>query len=163
MVDIAEHMTLRVRGKLETGTTFYNLRPSEEITAHSIRRLNPSAAGSERGIALRVENGNHIYFSFSGFWSHDIKFDGSGNGYLAENSSSNTDIYKIINGEKIPEEIRPKYGFTLRIFDRRMMIQVSVFSTGEIRIDKILSLDHPKSILASTNGVSLEIYGDYWI
>lgn len=141
IVDIASHMTLRVRGKLEVvGATWESLGLAEGVkeSTYSYGRLK------DPGCCYLVSNGNHVYVAFNCAFTY-------------------TGSAVKINASAIPTEYRPKHWMcSLCILNDRAIASVSINTNGNIEIEWIQNLlDTVKT--GSKEVTWVDGYIDYWI
>lgn len=106
VVDIAEHMLLRVRGRLELPQKLLFLPYSENIQGRTPVRLT-GRAGAEKKCCLRIENGNHVYGEISCYVNSKIRVNDQGELYF-DGKGTGTGLHLPITLDDIPEEYRPK-------------------------------------------------------
>ena len=140
VVDIASHMTLRVRGKLVVdGADWIGIDLAEGVS----ESVYPYGRKEVSGFHYQVSDGNHVYVAF------DCNFEYAGNEI-------------IINKEAIPEEHRPKRTtFALCPVSNRGLALISAGTDGLIRVEWVQSLAE----MARTNTTAVEWidgYLDYW-
>lgn len=140
VVDIASHMTLRVRGKLVVdGADWIGIDLADGVS----ESVYPYGRKEVSGFHYQVSDGNHVYVAF------DCNFEYAGNEI-------------IINKEAIPEEHRPKRTtFALCPVSNRGLALISAGTDGLIRVEWVQSLAE----MARTNTTAVEWidgYLDYW-
>lgn len=140
VVDIAAHMTLRVRGKLVVDSAdWVNLDLASGIneSVYSYGRKEDS------GCHYQVTDGNHIYIAFNCAFS----FAGSA---------------KVINSTVIPAAHRPpRTVYTLCPINDRGIALVSVNADGYIRVEWVQNLTDTV-LTGSTEVIWIDGYLDYW-
>lgn len=156
VVDIAEHMLLRVRGRLEVIPKFYDLGVGDGISGYGGKSVNPNSTGT--GLQIRVENGNHVYVGFSGSLRTKIVFDSRFKEGTLEGSSNNLLNIKV-NQTPVPEELRTKVYRAFYLYDGTMLIKIAIKTDGYIYIERVWTLLGSASI----TGLGIPIYADYWI
>lgn len=107
VVDIAEHMTLRVRGKMELVGQCMALQYSENVTGYSLAQIVGNS-GLPNGCCVRVENGNHVYVGFNCTLQKNFRVNVYKELYKDGGNGSNNQLYTAITAEAIPKELRPK-------------------------------------------------------
>ena len=150
-VDIAQDLTVKVRGKLlvgegdnqtevsDTGWISLGLSDGVEEAESSMGR-----GASKTGCWYRVINGNHVYVAFN------CKFN-----WRDEN------LY--VNGSAIPSGLRPPrnvYGFA--VSGGRYLSRIFVNTSGDVAIEWAQSLIATEETTART-GNWIDGYIDYWI
>lgn len=140
VVDIASHMTLLVRGKLEvTGSQWVNIGLASGIN----ESVYAYGRKEDSGCHYLVSNGNHVYTAFN------CGFTYSGTA-------------KVINATAIPAENRPaRPVFSLCPINDRAIALVSIQADGYIRVEWV------QQLTATVNTGSMEViwidgYLDYW-
>lgn len=141
VVDIASHMTLRVRGRMEVlGEKWVSLSLASGMqeSAYAYGRKN------ETGCFYHVSNGNHVHISFNCAYSY-------------------AGISKAVNRTPLPEEYRPERTVcSICPANDRMLALVTVQPDGYIRIEWV------QTISATSNTTSATVlwvdgYLDYWV
>ena len=141
VVDVASHMTLRVRGRLEVlGASWdsLNLADGMEESPHAYGRQD------DTGCYYQVSNGNHVQVAFNCSYHY-------------------AGTAQVVNMTPIPEEYRPERTVCsiCPANDRRLAL-VTVKPDGYIRIEWI------QTIASSSNTTSATVlwvdgYLDYWV
>lgn len=140
VVDIAAHMTLLVRGKLEvTGSQWVSLGLAsginESVYAHGRKE--------ETGCHYLVSNGNHVYAAFNCGFAY-------------------TGTAMVINATPIPEANRPAQPVcSICPVNDRAAAMVSVNSDGYIRVEWVQKLTDTVNT-GSTEVIWIDGYLDYW-
>lgn len=140
VVDIAAHMTLLVRGKLEvTGSQWVSLGLAiginESVYAHGRKE--------ETGCHYLVSNGNHVYAAFNCGFAY-------------------TGTAMVINATPIPEANRPAQPVcSICPVNDRAAAMVSVNSDGYIRVEWVQKLTDTANT-GSTEVIWIDGYLDYW-
>ena len=140
VVDIASHMTLRVRGKLVVdGTDWIDLGLAEHIS----ESIYPYGRKEASGCHIQVTNGNHVYAAI------DCSFAYSGTAL-------------IINQTAIPEDHRPKrITYALCPVNDRGLALISASPDGYIRVEWVQIITD--TVLTGTATVAwIDGYLDYW-
>ena len=140
VVDIASHMTLRVRGKLVVdGADWTDLGLADGVPEASY----PYGRKEVSGCHIQVTDGNHIYVAF------DCSFEFQGTA-------------KTINKTHIPEEHRPKRTtYALCPVNDRGLALVSANPDGYIRVEWVQKLTD--TVNTSSTAVEwIDGYLDYW-
>ena len=150
-VDIAQDLTVKVRGKLLVGegdgqtevsdTGWISLGLSDGVEE---AESNMGRGASKTGCWYRVINGNHVYVAFN------CKFN-----WRDEN------LY--VNGSAIPSGLRPPrnvYGFA--VSGGRYLSRIFVNTSGDVAIEWAQSLIATEETTART-GNWIDGYIDYWI
>lgn len=145
MVDVAEEITVKIRGELQVGgmvisdTGWISLGLSTETTESS---LNTGRNG--KGCFYRVINGNHVYVAF--------------NASFAYAGSPVT-----ISANNIPEGLRPvRNTYGLNVTNGRGVARSFVNSSGAVRIDYVQNMASAET----TNEINvnwIDGYIDYWV
>lgn len=147
-VDIAEDMTVKVRGDLIAGdrkisdSGWIDIGLSDEVAGSS---YSPAIGRVDEGTCCyRVLNGNHVYVAFNCAYTYE-------NSQVQVNSSS------------IPEEYRPdRIVCAICATGGRFLARVFVDSNGNITVDWVQSIQSGEQTTSST--VSwIDGYIDYWI
>jgi len=141
VVDIASHMTLRVRGKLVVdGSDWQDLGLAAGIS----ESIYPYGRKEVSGCHMQVADGNHVYLAF------DCAFDHTG-------------TTKVLNATPIPAEDRPRRTtYTLCPVNGRAIALVSAGTDGYIRAEWIQRLTD--TVATGSYVVEwLDGYLDYWI
>lgn len=135
VVDIASHMTLRVRGSLRVeGDPWQDLGLAEGVT-----EAGGCGRKQESGCHWRVRGGNHVFLAF------DCAFDPAGTAV-------------VINRDPIPEDIRPRRRvYALCPANDGTLVLICADPDGYIRTEWIR---HPEGSTAIT---WLDGYLDYWL
>lgn len=140
VVDIAAHMTLRVRGKLVVDSAdWIDLKLASGIneSVYSYGRKEDS------GCHYQVTDGNHIYIAFNCAFS----FAGSA---------------KVINSTAIPAAHRPpRTVYTLCPINDRGIALVSANADGYIRVEWVQKMTDTV-LTASSEVIWIDGYMDYW-
>ena len=140
VVDIASHMTLRVRGSLVVdGADWVDLELANGIN----ESIYPYGRKEISGCHYQVTDGNHVYAAF------DCSFEYSGN-------------VITINKNAIPEGSRPKRTtYALCPVNDRGIALVSVDTTGYIRVVWVQNLtEYARSVAVPVEWI--DGYLDYW-
>lgn len=176
VVDIAEHMTLRVRGKLEVPNRIIGLAYDGNVTGYA-NGIIKGKDGTESKCYLRVENGNHVFVGLS-FSMNNLKLSvNSQTGRLYKEGSTGASLDVLITSDEIPEEFRPKsaLSFTQDLGGNRsgnMFAQIVTGQyasiNGKYRVFWGFMLRdiyvNPALYERTTfNGISVAAYFDYWI
>lgn len=145
MVDVAEDITVKVRGNLQVGsrtisdTGWISLGLSSEVAESA---LNTGRNG--KGCFYRVIDGNHVYVAFNCSFSYN-----------------NAPI--TVSAEPIPEKYRPvRNYYTLNTTNGRGIARVFINSSGEVRIDYVQNMASAETTSAITVNW-IDGYIDYWI
>lgn len=141
VVDIASHMTLRVRGRLEVlGSSWESLGLADGMNE------SPYAYGrqDDTGCYYQVSNGNHVQAAFN------CSYDYAGRSM-------------VVNKTPIPEEYRPERTVCsiCPTNDRRLAL-VTVQPDGYIRIEWVQTIAST-SDTASATVLWVDGYLDYWV
>ena len=141
VVDIASHMTLRVRGKLVVdGSDWQDLGLATGVS----ESIYPYGRKEVSGCHYQVADGNHVYLAV------DCAFDHPGTA-------------KVLNASPIPGEYRPKRTtYALCPVNGQAMALVSAGTDGYIRVQWVQKLTDTVST-GSCVVEWLDGYLDYWI
>lgn len=141
VVDIASHMTLRVRGRLEVlGASWASLELADGMEE------SPYAYGrqDDTGCYYQVSNGNHVQVAFNCAYS----YAGSA---------------MVVNRTPIPEEYRPlRTVCSICPTNDRMLALITVQPDGYIRIEWVQTIAST-STTASAAVLWVDGYIDYWV
>lgn len=144
-VDIAEDITVKVRGDLVVGgrtisdTGWISLGLAEGMEEAS---LNTGRSG--KGCFYRVINGNHVYVAF--------------NASFAYSGSAIT-----IGGSQIPAPYKPSRNmYALNTTNGRGVARAFINSSGEVRVDYVQNMASAETT-ASINVNWIDGYIDYWV
>lgn len=140
VVDIASHMTLLVRGKLEvTGSQWESLGLASGIN----ESVYAYGRKEDTGCHYQVSNGNHVYAAFN------CGFTYSGTA-------------RAINSTPIPAEFRPpRPVYSLCPVNDRTMAMVSVSADGYIRVEWVQKLTDTVNT-GTAEVIWIDGYLDYW-
>lgn len=140
VVDIASHMTLLVRGKLEvTGSQWVSLGLASGIN----ESVYAYGRKEDSGCHYLVSNGNHVYTAFN------CGFTYSGTA-------------RVINATPIPADFRPaRPVFSLCPINDRAVAMVSVKADGYIRVELVQKLTDTVNT-GSMEVIWIDGYLDYW-
>ena len=141
VVDIAQHMTLRVRGRLEVlGASWSSLGLADGMNE------SPYAYGrqDDTGCYYQVSNGNHVQAAFN------CSYDYAGRSM-------------VVNKTPIPEEYRPERTVCsiCPTNDRRLAL-VTVQPDGYIRIEWVQTIASTSNTTSATV-LWVDGYLDYWV
>lgn len=141
VVDIAQHMTLRVRGRLEVlGSSWESLGLADGMEE------SPYAYGrqDDTGCYYQVSNGNHVQAAFN------CSYDYAGRSM-------------VVNKTPIPEEYRPERTVCsiCPTNDRRLAL-VTVQPDGYIRIEWVQTIASTSNTTSATV-LWVDGYLDYWV
>ena len=141
VVDIAQHMTLRVRGRLEVlGSNWESLDLADGMNE------SPYAYGrqDDTGCYYQVSNGNHVQAAFN------CAYDYAGRSM-------------VVNKTPIPEEYRPERTVCsiCPTNDRRLAL-VTVQPDGYIRIEWVQTIASTSNTTSATV-LWVDGYLDYWV
>lgn len=141
VVDIASHMTLRVRGKLVVdGAQWQDL----SLAAGISESIYPYGRKEVSGCHMQVTDGNHVYLAV------DCAFDYGGTAL-------------VLNASPIPAEHRPRRtAYALCPVNDRAMALISANPDGYIRVEWVQKLADTVSTGAATVEW-LDGYLDYWV
>ncbi|MDY3781366.1 MAG: DUF859 family phage minor structural protein [Candidatus Faecousia sp.] len=166
VVDIAEHMTLRVRGKMEMKNAIIGLAYSENVQGYAHSRITGKSDVGEK-CCLRVENGNHVYIGLSCYIPQGMHVNHYGQ--LCKDGYTSNSLDIALTSEAIPKEYRPPNGrMVFPIFASnsdigRKFLQCSIYYDGKIQLD-YANVDIKTMPEGSTvSGLSCSGYFDYWI
>lgn len=144
-VDIAEDITVKVRGDLVVGgrtisdTGWISLGLAEGMEEAS---LNTGRSG--KGCFYRVINGRHVYVAFN------ASFEYSGSAIT-------------IGGSQIPAPYKPSRNmYALNTTNGRGVARTFINSSGEVRIDYVQNMASAETT-ASINVNWIDGYIDYWV
>lgn len=141
VVDIASHMTLRVRGRLEVlGASWASLELADGMEE------SPYAYGrqDDTGCYYQVSNGNHVQVAFNCAYS----YAGSA---------------MVVNRTPIPEEYRPlRTVCSICPTNNRMLALITVQPDGYIRIEWVQTIAST-STTSSAAVLWVDGYLDYWV
>lgn len=141
VVDIASHMTLLVRGKLELGgAQWTNLGFASGISESD----HPFGRAENRGCHYMIPNGKQVYIAFNCAFTY-----------------AGTDL--IVNSEQIPEEYRPHRSvFGLCLCNDRCVAGVSVGTDGYIRVEWVQKATD--AVLTGAADITwVDGYLNYWL
>jgi hypothetical protein len=140
VVDIASHMTLLVRGKLEvTGSQWVSLGLASGIN----ESVYAYGRKEDSGCHYLVSNGNHVYTAFN------CGFTYSGTA-------------RVINATPIPADFRPaRPVFSLCPINDRAVAMVSIKADGYIRVELVQKLTDTVNT-GSMEVIWIDGYLDYW-
>ena len=140
VVDIAEELTLRVRGKLEVlGVEWISLGLSSNVS-----EATEETGRAGKGCFYRVENGNHVFVAFNC-------------------AATYSGAAITVSASAIPEQYRPSLNaYALCTINGRGVARVFVNTSGEIRIDYV------QNMASSTSTTSITMswvdgYIDYFV
>lgn len=141
VVDIASHMTLRVRGQLVVDRNAWKSLGFASGVSESVYALGRR---EDSDCSYQVVDGSHVYVAFNGAFSYD-----------------GTSVR--VNETLIPKEYRPKRTvYALCPVNGRAMAQVCVGSSGTITVQWVQAI--PVTASTATYQVSwIDGYLDYWI
>lgn len=141
VVDIASHMTLKIRGKLEVfGNDWVTLPFAEGVSESAI--IGGRSDGS--GCQYKVSNGNNVLVAFN------CSFSFNGNPVT-------------INKEQIPDEYRPKQKVqTLCPVNDRAVALVSVDERGFVAVEWIQRMTDTVETV-SFDMLWIDAYLNYWV
>jgi len=141
VVDIASHMTLRVRGSLvvdSAGWKSLGMASGIQESAYAVGRHE------ESGCHYYIDNGNHVYLAFNCAFTY-----------------SGTSL--VINGSMIPAEYRPaRTMYMLCPANERFIALISVRTTGYIYVEWVQNMAAGVST-GSAYATWIDGYLDYWI
>lgn len=145
VVDIAEDITVKVRGDLVVGgrtisdTGWISLGLSSEVAESA---LNTGRSG--KGCFYRVINGNHVYVAFNCSFQY-------------ENAAI------TIGATKIPAPYNPARNmYALNTTNGRGIARIFVNSTGDVRIDYVQNMASAETT-SSIKVNWIDGYIDYWV
>lgn len=145
MVDVAEDITVKVRGDLIVGgrtisdTGWINLGLSSEVAESAL-----NAGRSGKGCFYRVINGNHVYVAFNCSFTYN-----------------NAPI--TLCATQIPAPYKPSRNiYTLNTTNGRGIARVFVNSSGDVRIDYVQNMASAETT-SSVKVNWIDGYIDYWL
>jgi hypothetical protein len=140
VVDIAEDLTLRVRGKLEVlGGEWISLGISSEVTEST---TNTGRSG--KGCFYRVENGNHVFVAFNC-------------------AATYAGAPITVSASAIPAQYRPSLNaYALCTTNGRGVARVFVNTSGEVRIDFVQNMASAENTTSITMNW-VDGYIDYFV
>lgn len=144
-VDVAEDITVKVRGKLTVGgrsisdTGWISLGLSDTVAEASL-----NTGRNSKGCFYRVIDGNHVYVAF--------------NASFAYSGSAIT-----ISGSAIPAPYKPSRNmYALNTTNGRGVARSFINSSGEVRIDYVQNMASAETT-SSINVNWIDGYIDYWV